>query len=431
MATKPVNVNHEGYSRRLDTVQRILQRFGLKSAQISTIAYVEHCPFPFNNFIYKVELHTPAVPASFADNQPCTLPPPEEGVSTVIVRMSNPLAEGLNNANRVENDVAAQHLVREALHAAGLPSLVPAVYAWERCRYEEAPDETGFGWTIGEFKPGSDLDGEFPTLAVDEKKQVMKQIADIFAAIQQAQLPQSITQFGALTIDDEGQIVNGQMPLLSGGPWDAYADVWVAKLRLQLEDADKSPLLQGWSLGGLREQINAWIEDGGVPRLLNGVNNNARVLVHGDLTMNNFLFDVTSKRITAILDFDWAAVTHPADEFFTGLWDLGGGFDDRTAHMTSNILQGDFEEMPPNLDDKGLEAFGIAKAWNEAVASTGAARPSSIEKMDKILALRELETLLCPFALGNEMMLKRISDEQKALKRQDTEAQIIEWFSRH
>ncbi|KAI0129734.1 hypothetical protein BJ170DRAFT_719732 [Xylariales sp. AK1849] len=419
MSVKQVNVNQEGYSRRLDAVQQILQRFGLKTTQVSTVAYVEHCPFPFNNFIYK---------------QPCTLPPPEEGISTIIVRMSNPLAEGLNNANRVENDVAAQQLAREALHAAGLPSLVPDVYAWERCRHEEVPSEIGFGWTISEFKTGSDLDGEFPGLSLDEKKQVIKQIADIFTALQRARLPQGVTQFGALTINDAGDIVNGQMPLLSGGPWNAYADIWVAKLQLQLEDADKSPLLHGWSPGGVRDRINAWIDAGGVPKLLRGVNTDTRVLVHGDLTMSNLLFDGTSKRITAILDFDWAAVTHPGDEFLSGLWDLGGGFDERTTDLTSKILKGDFGEPLPDLDAKELEAFEIAKAWDTAVASTGVFRPSSIEGMGKILELRELENLLCPFALGNEMMqmmLKRISDEEKTKRRRETEVKIQEWFSRH
>lgn len=251
---------------------------------MSPVAYVEYCPFPFNNFIYRVDLESPAVPSTFADKQPCTLPVPEAGISTVILRMSNALAEGLNNLNRVENDVAAQQLAREALRAAGLASLVPAVYAWSPCRYEAVLDETGFGWTISEFKPGSDLSDEFPALSFDVKKKVIEQVADIFAALQRAQLPESVDQFGALTINEAGEIVCGQMPLLSGGPWEAYADAWVAKLKLQLDDASKSSLLEGWSSGGLRERIDAWIRADGVPKLLQGVDTSLRALVHGDFS---------------------------------------------------------------------------------------------------------------------------------------------------
>ncbi|KAK8081222.1 hypothetical protein PG996_000003 [Apiospora saccharicola] len=64
-------------------------------------------PLMFNNYIFKVDLAAPASPAFFPDTQPCTISPPPDDLSELVLRMSNPLAEGLNNANRVENDVAA------------------------------------------------------------------------------------------------------------------------------------------------------------------------------------------------------------------------------------------------------------------------------------------------------------------------------------
>ncbi|KAI1821831.1 hypothetical protein F4861DRAFT_440782 [Xylaria intraflava] len=45
----------------------------VQSTQVSPTADVEHCPFPFNNFIYKVDLRHPAVPTMFPGRQPCTL----------------------------------------------------------------------------------------------------------------------------------------------------------------------------------------------------------------------------------------------------------------------------------------------------------------------------------------------------------------------
>ena len=84
----------------------------------------------FNNYIFKVDLETPATPSSFPGGQACTTPPPATGVSTLVVRMSNARAEGLNNANRVENDVSASWLIRQSIAREGLDPVVPAVYAW-------------------------------------------------------------------------------------------------------------------------------------------------------------------------------------------------------------------------------------------------------------------------------------------------------------
>ncbi|KAI2780338.1 hypothetical protein F4815DRAFT_470907 [Daldinia loculata] len=108
--------------------------------------------------------------------------------------MSNPLAEGLNNANRVENDVAAQHLARKSIQSRGLDVVVPAVYAWSPCRYPEVPGETGFGWTISEFKPGSDLDAQFDSLSLEDAIDAVQQLARIFAAIQSSEIPKNGNQ---------------------------------------------------------------------------------------------------------------------------------------------------------------------------------------------------------------------------------------------
>lgn len=90
-----MNVNQEGFERRLATVQQILHRYKLKvgfcpnyliqvlkTKQDRILHHaVSTCdanclytalPFPFNNFIYKVDLVTPAVPATFSHPQPCT-----------------------------------------------------------------------------------------------------------------------------------------------------------------------------------------------------------------------------------------------------------------------------------------------------------------------------------------------------------------------
>ncbi|KAI5927170.1 hypothetical protein F4810DRAFT_699354 [Camillea tinctor] len=425
-----MNVNQEGYNRRLAAVQQILHKYGLESTKVTPIAYVEHCPFHFNNFIYKVDLASPATPATFSQTpQPCTVPPPAAGVSSLVVRMSNPKAEGLNNASRVENDVAAQHVARASVRAAGLPPLVPAVYAWTPCRYPDIPDETGFGWTLGEFKEGADLDGQFSGLSLEDAKSVVEQLAAVFTAVQKAELPSTVTKFGALTLDAAGNIVSGQTPLLKGGPWDTYADFWVARLQAQLSESNGSSLLKGWADGGVRERIDTFMAGGGVQKILGSVDVNQKVLVHGDLTMNNVLYDSKTKRITALLDFDWSTVSHPCDEFLTGLWDIGGGIHERNEKFLSMVLKGDFSVQPEGLSDEDIRKWEVAKAWDAAITKTKATRPSDIAGVERIEALRDLEDLLCPFVLASDVMLRRISDEDKAKKKQETADKILSWLN--
>lgn len=202
----------------------------------------------------------------------------------IVVRLSNPRAEGLNNANRVENEVASQYLARQSLKKDNHPLVVPAVYAWGPCRFEEQPDETGFGWSILEYKQGTELDAVFADLSSEEKGAVIQQIASSFVSIQKTPMPESVTQFGALTFDESGQIVIGQMPLLSGGPWDTYSSLWTAKLKAQLHESDKSPLLQGWKDDGIRERLEAFLANGGVGQVLGSDEGGEKVLIHGDLS---------------------------------------------------------------------------------------------------------------------------------------------------
>lgn len=227
-------------------------------------------------------LSSPAYPASFPQGRPGTWQPPLDGVSTLVIRLSNPRAEGLNNANRVENEVASLYLARQALEKAGVAPVVPAVYAWAPKRHGE--HEEDFGWVVTEFKSGSDLDGQFPTLSLDDRVSVLGQIADVLAAIQQAKIPDGAIEYGALTFVD-GKIVSGQMTLMEGGPWGTYSDLWVAKLQAQLENSEKSPLLKGWA-GDVRDRLDRFLSDRaqGVDKVLEEVDGKQRVLVHGDLS---------------------------------------------------------------------------------------------------------------------------------------------------
>lgn len=246
--------------------------------------YDEACPFPYNNFIYKITLSRPASSDDFKDTlSPCTSLPPQDGVSALVMRLSNLAAEGLNQSNRVENEVAALHLARKGLSTATarpeLAAVIPAVYDWKRA------EGAHLGWIMMGFLPGTSLDQHFGSLKEAEKQDVLAQLSDIFAGIQRTSLPAGVTSYGGMKVNEKGEIVSGQMTTLGGGPWDTYGGFLRARLHSQLGGADGSEVLQGWRPNGVRDRVDAFL-DFRLEKAMEeaGVDMTARALVHGDFS---------------------------------------------------------------------------------------------------------------------------------------------------
>ncbi|GKT45788.1 uncharacterized protein ColSpa_05969 [Colletotrichum spaethianum] len=399
---------------------------------IATVEYQEDSPFQYNNFIYKITLSSPATAASFPNAGSYTVAPPKEGISILIMRLANPKAEGIVHETRVENEVAAMHLARQGLLSSAKPeiaALVPALYDWQ----SYGSSQSGFGWSLMEFKEGVPLDTVFRDMPDDEMTDVLGQIADVFAGIQKAPLPESIQSYGGMTIDGKGNIVSGQMTILKGGPWESYSDFWKAMFALRIEDAGVSPALNGWKPNGVRERIDKFLAVG-LEKFLDGsdVDVRKRVLIHGDLTTNNILYDPNTKKLTSILDFDWAFISHPCHEFFTSLGDIGGNTGGGTGRdpdlsggrLGKAMLTGNFEI--PDLPEAAAKQLTRDKAWDDALAERGALRPSDIRGISALDKLRRLDALLCPFALEHPVMLKRKTPEEITEMRKAAEKDLVD-----
>ncbi|ETS85648.1 hypothetical protein PFICI_03673 [Pestalotiopsis fici W106-1] len=388
----------------------ILRDYGLESVSITPVEYSEHCPFPYNNFIYMIQLSSPMVSSTFSarSTRPGTAAPLNS--KTTVFRLSNPYANDLNNANRVENEVAAQYLYRQQLSASHpeLASLVPTIYAREPSRYPEISDETGFGWTICEHMPGTNLDAQFVKMDLPKKLEVVKQIAGIFAAFQKIIVPEELRgHFGGLTFDDSGQVVRGQMSICPPGPWEDYTDLWVARLRWQLHNADQSPALKGWQECGLRDRIDKLLNGNGIAKWMERIDVTQTTLAHGDFTMNNILFDDRNQRVTALLYFDFSCVTHPSQDFFTGLWDIGDGMRQDDSRLRTAILTGEFDDAAEDFSPDAKIDWEVSKAWDSTLAVQGVIRPSLILGIDKLETLWALEDAICPSNLSHEFKIER------------------------
>ncbi|GKZ33425.1 hypothetical protein AbraIFM66950_003281 [Aspergillus brasiliensis] len=412
------DINHKTYHTRLEQIQRITQQYDLQVSNITPVAYQELGPCPYNNFIYKLELSQPANPSSFSNPNeppnPCTTSPPD-GTSTYILRMSNPQAMGINpHASRIENEVAAMHLARQALDAyrPGLGHLIPKIYTF--CSKTNHPDD--LPWTLMEYKTGIPLDEFFPSQPNSTKESIINQIADILTGLQTYRLPQEITSYGGLALSTDGNsITSAEMTTTYGGPWPTYETLLKARLQHELQDADSSPVLNGWRDNGVRERLVSLIDRFTVPGLSES-DSDTKVLVHGDLTMNNILIDPNTSTLTALIDFDFACIAHPAHEFLVSLQDLGGnvmgpyGEDPTEGKLSEALISGDFGAY----DDVPSDLRWVGKTLNAClVERRGSRRPSDIRGMQVLRQWRALEMLVCPFHLAAEFIVKRMSEEQR------------------
>ncbi|WQF77167.1 Putative aminoglycoside phosphotransferase, protein kinase-like domain superfamily [Colletotrichum destructivum] len=404
----------------------------VQSQDISPVDYDEKLPFPYNNFIYKITLSKPATQDAFPNVQPYTAKPPSKGVSYVILRLSNPAAEGLNHDNRVENEAAALYLARKGL-ASFKPdtiSIVPAVYAWQPALLSTRTSAGSLGWILMDFKQGVPLDKAFQFLSSSQKEEVLGQLADIFSGIQHAPLPESLDMYGGFTVKD-GILVHGQMTILAGGPWKTYADFWSTRLSSQLGHSESSSALQGWKPNGTREKFDNFLA-ADLDSIFQdaGVDVSCRALVHGDLmhwnadrflAMNNVLFDSATNKITGLVDFDFSYISHPYQEIVASFSDVGGNIiEDRGPDYTEGrlpkaLLTGSFEVK--DLPAEACEVWEIAKAWDAALAARNTLKPRTIAGVSVLAQLAKLEGLLCPFKVAHPVFLKNMTSEKIAEER--------------
>ncbi|GKT63060.1 Protein kinase-like domain protein [Colletotrichum tofieldiae] len=415
-----VDVNHAGFERRLSVVQQLLHGRGLQASIISTLAYDEEYAYPFNNFLFKVELATPAFASSFPGTQPGTCKAPPEGVSTLVIKLSNLAAHDVNNTNRVENDVASQHLVRKSMEKSGLDPLIPDVYAWAPATTTDQVNEEGFGWIMSEFRSGVDLGPEFSSLDMESQKHVLEQMAAVLGAMQAADLPQSVTKFGGgLKFDPNGAIVSGESSSMQDvRPTGSYAEWRIEKLRSRFKQAAESSVIQGWESNGVAARIEKFLASGGPEKVL--------------IAIYNMLFDKKAKKVTAVLDFDFASVSHPFEEFISMSFSHTGGNvgDDDTA-INQAILSGDFTTPPADLDKESLKEWELAKTWNSVLQESVALAPFQIDGVNQIRDLMRLQRFLCPYWLGSASVLEELDEVKRAELRVKAEADLVGWLKKH
>ncbi|TWU72494.1 hypothetical protein ED733_001605 [Metarhizium rileyi] len=404
-------MDHEHYQERIDFVKSILQLNNLEAASIEPVEYdINGPPFSYNNFIYLVTLSSPTttsikIKSSQSSKLKAGTVPIPADTTSLIFRLANPNPlTGLNNTNRVENEIAFMTLVRQALAKSKYSHIVPEVYAW-------ASTSSGQGFSIQQYMRGTMPDRGFENLSLQDKSVVLGQMAEILALLQQIKIPKTLEKFGGLKFDQYGEVVSAQMTVYKGEPCTTYKDLLRAIFRVKLQEADENPVIQGGKENG----------------------NVQRVLVHSDLTTNNLLYDATTLQVTALLDFDFSFIGTVADEFMSfSFANLSGGklpgpYESVSKLKLRNAMLTGFSESVLNADCSEVQ-WDVAKTWDEELARAGTARPRTISHFHEIADIYWLQDRLSPFELDSPFMRIRKTAEQLKTVRDETESLIVRFL---
>ncbi|KAI5865344.1 hypothetical protein GGS23DRAFT_618394 [Durotheca rogersii] len=308
-----------------------------------------------NNFVYRLKLSvSDSLPVSRPSHyrRPGTVTLPADATDAVI-RISNPHA--LVNENvRVQNEVAAMSLMRDAL-AGEWEDLVPRVYAW-------SPSSEGREWIVQEYKQGVQLDKLFGDLGPESQRDVVRQVVPVYKLIQNYQL--------SVFAD---HVVTGPTTIPCGGPFDTLLDMYARMLRRLLDESDTSDRLKGWRQNSRRERLEHFAP--------HGIVRQTRDSCAPDTF--NMLFNPSSNRVTALLDFDFSHVTSPADEYFYSLRTFGalliGPFEDGDEGLLRTcLLEGFGGKVPSEPDGKGRANWTVAVMMDEERHRAGPLRPADI-----------------------------------------------------
>ena len=201
-----------------------------------------------------------------------TIPP---GLDAFIIRLPNPIS-GYNDKNRVQNEVAALSVARDALQAK-FPGFVPRVFGWRSAKH-------GRGWILQEHMAGRPLLNDFRQMSDKDKAFILRQMADVLAILQQYQLPATIRDYGGLDFSPSGEYVSAPLSIMDAGPFTSYADFVKATIQSKLAKADTDPQVQGWRANGVRARLDKFIAQG-LHVAMENMGTFPKVLVHADFSM--------------------------------------------------------------------------------------------------------------------------------------------------
>ena len=252
-----------------------LEADDLQPGKITPIAYEQNFPFPYNNFVYAVDVNLEDPDAQHrAQRQPGTNEIPR-GLDKFIIRLPNPIS-GYNDKTRVENEVASLSIAHDALQAK-FPGFIPRVFGWRSAR-------DGQGWILQEYMAGSPLLDDFGQMSDVDKACILRQMADVLSSLQLIELPPSVRDYGGLGFGSSGEYVSAPLSIMDAGPFPTYGELVKATVQSKLNKADTDPQVDGWRANGVRTRLEKFLVEG-LHVAMKSMGSFPKALVHADFSM--------------------------------------------------------------------------------------------------------------------------------------------------
>ncbi|KAK2616238.1 hypothetical protein QQS21_000873 [Conoideocrella luteorostrata] len=361
-----------------------------------------------SNHVFLIKLIKPTLEPLDASNNLFTSPIPV-GTSRLLLRIPRENVS-LEDSARVRNEVAFLSLARDALSPSNV-SPIPAVFGWS-----DSVSDSTFRWILEEWKAGETLTPERLAGFDDETQRfVLGQIATVLQSFQNYQLPQSVVSFGGLTFDDDGIIKSGISTIPCGGPFPSYREFLHGMCLWQLAASERSTHLKGWrEYPKLRKRLDALFADG-LDELIAKVPLQKPTLVHADLDLPNLLFDPTTHRLTAVLDFDFSHIGAPISEHLFSFLDLNALLSSE-ANPSGATRKWLLSGFPQKVDSK----FRLGKLWDAILSDANVQRPSTIEEASHMADIWWFSQELCQaYWFMDRIVGKKSAEEIETLKSSD------------
>lgn len=152
--------------------------------------------------------------------------------------------------------------------------------------------------------------------------------------------------------------------------------------------------------------------------------------------MSNVLFDATSGRITALIDYDFATISHPSYEFLRSFDGAGGQFrgwtddeESEKAALRNAKLHGFPTPLPETTTDGSIN-WEVSKAWEDALERAGVKRPRNIQGIEGVADVDTILRSILSWRVSNSDILRLQSEEAIVQCRDENEKYLDKLLSR-
>ncbi len=173
-----------------------------------------------NNHVYMIHLAEPTkseLRPKDASLKPFTCPIPK-GTSRLVVRIPK-VDNNKEDAIRVRNEVACLALARNAVAHID-PLLFPRIFSWDDTAISGLGSSSSAypSYILEELKTGEAVSwDDVQALSHESLGHVCKQLARVTKALQDYELPASITGYGSITFNDAGELSSTKNIFRTGG----------------------------------------------------------------------------------------------------------------------------------------------------------------------------------------------------------------------